>query len=745
MGAPPPAPQPVAPAPAPPEPVAAAPTKPAPTPESQTLPNEPRFQGLGKAVVMPPPGYDPTNPNTWRRESTRPTRPSAAPAPAAPAAATEEPARGRRRVANPDFRDRRGGAAARRPSGPGGGPGGPGGGPPGRGGRADMNQGRRKKRGGMAPAKQASPTPKAIKRKIRVDHVISVSQLAHEMGVKASAVIKELLGMGQMATANEMLDIDTATLIAAEFEYQVENVGFQEGEFIPQIEEAIDEEGSIFRPPVVTIMGHVDHGKTTLLDAIRDARVAQGEAGGITQHIGAYQVDHNGRMITFIDTPGHAAFTEMRARGAHVTDIVVLVVAADDGVQPQTEEAIAHAKAAGVPIVVAINKMDKVGVNPDNIKKRLTEYGLQPEEWGGETLYAPVSALKRTGIDGLLEQILLQSEVLELSANPDRFAEGTVIESKMERGRGAVATVLVQKGTLKRGDHVVLGAVSGKVRAMVDHKGKPLKEAGPSTPVEIFGLSDLPQTGDVLTAVENEKNARTLAEHRAAQRRQEDMARQRRKTSDDLFAMARGEQKKVLNIVLKADVHGSLEALRQAIEAIEVPGAEVRILHAGVGAISESDVNLAVANDTLLIGFNVNVGPNARSSAAGQGVEPELFEIIYGVLDRVKALLTGMLEPEYELVRRGMAEVRAIFKISRIGTVAGCMVLEGPVGRGHSAKLLRDGKEIWKGKLSTLKRFKDDVREVGTGYECGIALEGMDDIRENDLIETYSLEEIVRT
>ena len=674
---------------------------------------------------MPPPGYDPTNPTTWRREQPRPApRPARTYTPQ-PAKADDSGYRGRRRVASgPDYRDGRRGRGRRRG-----------------GGRMHDGPMRRKSRRGGGGVKAPSPTPKAIKRKVRVDNVISVSQLAHEMGEKVSAIIKELMGMGQMATANEMLDIDTAALVAAEFDYQVENVGFQEDEFIPQVADDEEEENRESRPPVVTIMGHVDHGKTTLLDAIRDTRVAQGEAGGITQHIGAYQIEHDGKLITFIDTPGHAAFTEMRARGAQVTDIVVLVVAADDGVQPQTEEAIAHAKAAGVPIVVAINKIDKPGVNPDQIKTKLSEYDLAPEDWGGSTLYAPVSALKRQGIDDLLEQLLLQSEVLELEANPDRHAEGVVIESKMERGRGAVATVLVQKGTLRRGDYVVLGAVFGKVRAMVDYMGKKLKEASPSTPVEIFGLNHLPMTGDTLTAVQSEKNAKTLAEHRAEARRQQEMARQRRKTAEDLFALARGEEKQTLNIVLKADVQGSLEALKAALEGIEVDGTEVRILHSGVGAISESDVNLVAANDALLIGFNVNVGPNARAAASSQGVEAELYEVIYAVLDRVKALLTGMLAPEYELVRRGLAEVRAIFKISRVGTVAGSYVMEGSVARNHTAKLLREGKEIWQGKISTLKRFKDDVKEVATGYECGISLEGMDDVQEGDLVETYSLEE----
>jgi translation initiation factor IF-2 len=729
--APAPEPQPVAAA----EPEAAPEPEPKPEPKPDQVPEQPRFEGLGKAVVMPPPGYDPTNPENWRREQTnRPAR-TKAPAPKAPKAPAEDAQfRGRRRVAAGagDYRDGRRGARRTRNA-------------PGRNVRPRGGPMRRKpRRKSSGGVRVASPTPKAIKRKIRVDNVISVSQLAHEIGVKASQVIKELMNMGYMATANEMLDIDTATLVAAEFEYLVENVGFQEEEFIPQVADAEDEGLKEPRPPVVTIMGHVDHGKTTLLDGIRDSRVAQGEAGGITQHIGAYQVEQDERLITFIDTPGHAAFTEMRARGASVTDIVVLVVAADDGVQPQTEEAISHAKAAGVPIVVAINKMDRPGVSPDQIKTKLGEYDLTPEEWGGDTLFAEVSALKRTGIDDLLEQILLQADLLDITANPDRHAEGVVIESKMERGRGAVATVLVHRGTLHRGDHVVLGAVYGKVRAMVDYKGGMLQEAGPSTPVEIFGLNHLPQTGDVLTTVKSEKNAKTLAEHRAASQRQAELARHRRRTAEDLFAAARGEELRTLNIILKADVQGSLEAIRAAIERIDVDGTEVRILHAGVGAISESDVNLAASDNALLIGFGVSLDSNARSAASGQGVEAEIYEVIYGVLDRVSGLLTGLLEPEYEQVRRGSAEVRAIFRISKVGTVAGCYVLDGTVGRNHTAKLLRNGREVWEGRVSTLKRFKDDVKEVQSGYECGIALEGFNDLEEGDVIETYSMEEIGR-
>jgi translation initiation factor IF-2 len=598
---------------------------------------------------------------------------------------------------------------------------------------------RRRKKSGP---KIASPQPKAQKRKVRVDGAISVGQLAHELSLKAPVIIKKLMELGMPATINEMLDVETAALVANEFDYEVENVGFDESAYLQHIDAEDMEEELPTRPPVVTIMGHVDHGKTTLLDTIRKARVAAGEAGGITQHIGAYQVEWNGSDITFLDTPGHAAFSAMRTRGASITDIVVLVVAADDGVQPQTVEAINHAKAAGVPIIVAVNKIDKPGVNPDVAKQRLGEYELIPEEWGGDTMFVPVSALKNMGIEDLLEAITLQAEVLELSANPDRHAEGTVIEAKVERGRGPVATVLVNAGTLKRGDHVVIGAAHGKVRAMMDHRGKNIKTAGPSVPVEIFGLSQLPNTGDVLSVVKNEKNARTLADHRLQQEREKAMLNTRRRTVDDLRRLAGIEETKTALLVLKADVQGSLEALKAAVLAIDVDGCEVRILHDGVGNISESDVNLVAANEGALIGFNVKVDPRARRAADEAGVSPELYTVIYQVLDRVEAMLKGMLEPVYEEEHQGSAEVRAVFNISRVGTVAGSYVLEGKVGRNHGARLYRNGKEIWKGDISTLKRFKDDVREVSSGYECGISLEGFNDVEVGDVIETFAMVQV---
>ncbi|MFT4627935.1 MAG: translation initiation factor IF-2 [Myxococcota bacterium] len=580
---------------------------------------------------------------------------------------------------------------------------------------------------------------------MRVDNVISVKQLAHELGVKAPVVMRQLMDLGRMATVNEMLDMDTATLVAAEFDYEVENVGFQESNYLQHIEEEEEEDEDVTaRPPVVTVMGHVDHGKTTLLDALRKARVAHGEAGGITQHIGAYSVEHGEGSITFLDTPGHQAFTAMRAQGAGVTDVVVLVVAADDGVQPQTVEAINHAKAAGVPLIVAVNKMDKPGVSADPIMQRLTEFGLVAEKWGGDTMFVEVSALKSEGLGELLEAITLQSEMLELTANEERHAEGTVIEAKMERGRGAVATVLVQRGTLKRGDHVVLGSAYGRVRALIDHRGKRIKVAGPSTPVFLFGLSELPEVGDAMAVVVNEKNARKLADHRADDKRRALMAKTRRRTAEDLFAAAQAAEREQLLLIIKTDVQGTLQALRASIEAIDVDGAEVRILHAGVGDISESDVTLASSDDALLIGFNVNIDAKARGAASEKGVEPENYTVIYDVLDRVERQLKGLLAPTYELVRRGSAEVRLLYKISRIGTVCGSYVLDGTLGRNHFAKVIRRGDVIWEGQVKGLKRFKDDVKEVSAGFECGISLEGFDDVLEGDIIETYARELVER-
>ena len=689
-----------------------------------------RFAGLGKAVVMPPPGYDPTNPLAYRREQEQAqaqAQAAQAQAAATEAAAATKAPRGRRRVEHgqgpdPAAANR---AGRRRTSG----------------GRPGFERPTRRRRKTSGP-KAASPAPKGAKRKVRVDNVISVGQLAKQLMVKPAVVIRVLMDVGEMVNITAMLDIDTAAIVATEFDYEIENVGFVEDDFLQHIVVEEEEEDADSRPPVVTIMGHVDHGKTTLLDAIRSARVAQGEAGGITQHIGAYQVETANGMITFIDTPGHQAFTAMRARGAQVTDIVILVVAADDGVQPQTIEAISHAKAAGVPIIVAVNKMDKPGVTAESTKQRLSEHGLQAEDWGGDTIFVPVSALKGDGIDSLLEAILLQSEMLDLRANSDRHAEGMVIEAQMERGRGAVATVLVQQGTLNRGDYVVLGSAFGKVRALLDFKGEPLKAAGPSTPVEVFGLSELPEVGDNVAVVTSEKNARKLADHRALQKRDAALANTRRRTADDLFAAANAEERETLLLIVKADVQGTLQALKGALEALDVGGAEIRLLHTAVGPISESDVNLASANGATLIGFNCNVDAKARTAAQQQGVVPELYTVIYDVLDRVEGALKGLLAPVYEQVRRGSLEVRVLFKISRVGTIAGSYVLDGTVGRNHLAKVSRKGKVVWEGKIAALKRFKDDVKEVAAGYECGVSLEGYNDLQEGDVIESFSMEQV---
>jgi translation initiation factor IF-2 len=687
------------------------------------------WRGLGSAVVRPPPGYDPSNPEAFRAAQR-----AAAPPPSADS-------RGRRRAdAGPAMSS----AAGAFPSQPNtGGPGGD----RGRRGRGEPDAMELAMRGRLRKRKKGAPPPPSVpagpksaaKRKIRIDGAVTVAELAHELSLKATILIKKLMELGTPATINQPLDLDTATLLAQEFDYEIENVAFDEGQFLQHVTIEEEDDKAIRRSPVVTIMGHVDHGKTTLLDAIRSAKVASGEAGGITQHIGAYQVEAKGQTITFLDTPGHAAFSTMRARGASITDIVVLVVAADDGVQPQTVEAISHARAAKVPIVVAVNKCDKPGANPDAIKQRLVEFDLQPEEWGGETLYAAISALKKQGIDELLDVILLQAEVLDLKANPERHAEGTVIEARVERGRGPVATVLVQQGTIKAGDHIVMGSVYGRIRSMTDFKGKVLKTAGPSTPVEIFGISGLPRTGDTLSVTANERNARTLAEHRAEQEREAALSKHRRRTADDLRRLATQEELKTLHVVVKADVQGSLEALKHAITQIKVGGCEVRILHDGVGTITETDVNLVAANDGLLLGFNVKIDPRARKVADEHGVKPELYDVIYHLLDRVTAAMTGMLEPVYEEELQGKVEVRALFNISKIGTIAGSYVLEGKVARSSKVRVLREGQEVWRGEVSGLKRFKDDVREVSAGYEFGLSLNGYDEVQVGDIVEAYAM------
>lgn len=550
--------------------------------------------------------------------------------------------------------------------------------------------------------------------------------------------------LGVMATINQELDKDTIELIASEYGVETEEVIVLEETELEKYEEADKEEDLQIRPPVVTIMGHVDHGKTTLLDSIRKTKVVEGEAGGITQHIGAYQIEENGKKITFLDTPGHAAFTTMRARGAEVTDITILVVAADDGVMPQTVEAINHAKAVEVPIIVAVNKVDKESANPDRVMQELTEYGLVPEAWGGETIFVPLSALTGKGIDELVEMILLVSEVEELKANPNRQAKGTVIEAELDKGRGSVATLLVQTGTLNVGDPIVVGNTFGRVRAMVNDLGRRVKTAGPSTPVEITGLNDVPQAGDQFLVFKDEKTARSVGEARASKQLEEQRSDKAKLSLDDLFEQIKQGDVKDINLIVKADVQGSAEALTAALQKIEVEGVKVKIIHTGVGAITESDIILASASNAIVIGFNVRPDGNAKSTAEAENVDIRLHRIIYKVIEEIEAAMKGMLDPEYEEKVIGQVEVRQTFKVSKIGTIAGGYVTDGHITRDSGLRLIRDGVVIFEGEVDVLKRFKDDVKEVSQGYECGITIKKYNDIREGDIIEAYVMQEIER-
>ncbi|QZA33707.1 translation initiation factor IF-2 [Hydrogenibacillus sp. N12] len=577
--------------------------------------------------------------------------------------------------------------------------------------------------------------------KIAIEERVNVGEFARMIGREPAEVIKKLFMLGIVATINQDIDFDAATLIASEYGIEVEKkVVINEVEF-ETIEEQDDPASLVPRPPVVTVMGHVDHGKTTLLDAIRKTRVAAQEAGGITQHIGAYQVELDGRLITFLDTPGHEAFTAMRARGAKVTDIVVLVVAADDGVMPQTLEALSHARDAGVPIIVAVNKIDKPDANPDRVKQELAEHGLIPEEWGGDTIFVNVSALRHQGIDELLEMILLVAEMRELRANPNKRARGTVIEAKLDRGRGPVATVLVQNGTLKVGDALVVGTIYGRVRSMHDHLGRRLTEAGPSTPVEITGLEDVPEAGDAFMVFEDDAKAKQIAEERALKKREQEL-KKKHVSLEELFSQIQQGDTKELALILKADVHGSVEALRAAIEKIKVEGVRVRIVHAGVGAINESDVMLASAARAVIIGFNVRPDANAKAIAEREKIDIRLYNVIYKAIEDIEAALKGLLEPVYEEKVIGMAEVRQTFFASRVGTIAGLYVTEGKITRDAHVRVIRDGIVIHDGKIESLKRFKDDVREVTQGYECGLKIQGYNDVKEGDLIEAYVMEAV---
>ncbi|AMM97315.1 translation initiation factor IF-2 [Bacillus pumilus] len=615
--------------------------------------------------------------------------------------------------------------------------------------KKNNNQNKNKnKRGGnnKSQHQQARPVKpkKELPEKIEFTNSMSVGQLAEELGKETAEIIKKLMMLGVMATINQELDKDTVELIASEYGVPVEEVIILEETELEKYEVEDKEEDMQVRPPVVTIMGHVDHGKTTLLDSIRKTKVVEGEAGGITQHIGAYQIEENGKKITFLDTPGHAAFTTMRARGAEVTDTTILVVAADDGVMPQTVEAINHAKAAEVPIIVAVNKIDKPTANPDRVMQELTEHGLVPEAWGGETIFVPLSAKTGEGIDELIEMILLVSEVGELKANPNRAAKGTVIEAELDKGRGSVATLLVQTGTLHVGDPIVVGNTFGRVRAMVNDIGRRVKTAGPSTPVEITGLNDVPNAGDQFLVFKDEKTARQVGEARASKQLDEQRSDKAKLSLDDLFEQIKQGEVKDINLIVKADVQGSAEALTAALQKIEVEGVKVKIIHTGVGAITESDIILASASNAIVIGFNVRPDGNAKSTAETENVDIRLHRIIYKVIDEIEAAMKGMLDPEYEEKVIGQVEVRQTFKVSKIGTIAGGYVTEGTITRDSGIRLIRDGVVIFEGEVDVLKRFKDDVKEVSQGYECGITIKKYNDIREGDVMESFVMQEIER-
>ncbi|MBW0764552.1 translation initiation factor IF-2 [Mammaliicoccus fleurettii] len=581
---------------------------------------------------------------------------------------------------------------------------------------------------------------------ITYEEGITVGELADKINKDASEIIKKLFLLGVVANINQGLDTETVELICADYEIEAElEIHVDETDLENYFEtEDENDESLIERPAVVTIMGHVDHGKTTLLDSIRHTRVTAGEAGGITQHIGAYQIENNNKKITFLDTPGHAAFTTMRARGAQVTDITVLVVAADDGVMPQTIEAINHAKAAEVPIIVAVNKVDKPTANPDRVMQELGEYGLYPEDWGGDTIFVQLSAIQGDGIDDLLEMIGLVSEVEELKAKTDRAAVGTVIEAELDKSRGPAASLLVQNGTLEVGDSLVVGNTYGRVRAMVSDLGKRIKTAGPSTPVEITGLHDVPQAGDRFVVFKNEKEARQIGERR----QQENILKQRQDSKsvslDNLFEQMKQGEMKDLNIIIKGDVQGSVEALAASLMKIDVEGVNVRIIHTAVGAINASDVTLAAASNGIIIGFNVRPDAGAKRAAEEENVDMRLHRIIYKVIEEIESAMKGLLDPEYEEQVIGQAEVRQTFKVSKVGTIAGSYVTEGKITRDSSVRIIRDGIVIFEGELDTLKRFKDDAKEVATGYECGITIEKFNDIKEGDIFEAFKMVEIER-
>lgn len=585
--------------------------------------------------------------------------------------------------------------------------------------------------------------PRAVLTFIKLPETITVKDLAEALKKTSTEVIKKLMGYGVMATLNQEIDYDTAAIIADEYGVKTEKeVVINEEDILFDDSEQDDPDKLVPRPPVVVVMGHVDHGKTSLLDAIRSTNVIESEAGGITQHIGAYTVRIKGKNITFLDTPGHEAFTAMRARGAQVTDIAILVVAADDGVMPQTVEAINHAKAANVSIIVAINKIDKPGANPDKVKQDLMQHGLVSEEWGGDVICVNVSAKKRENIDQLLEMALLTADILELKANPDRQAKGTVIEAKLDKNRGPLATVLVQRGTLNVGDSIVTGTTMGRIRAMVDDKGTLVKSAGPSTPVEILGLPEVPEAGELFYVIDDEKTAKHLIEKRRLKQKEQQMNAVPKVSLDELFKQIQKGEVKELNVIVKADVQGSVEAVEQSLEKLSNEEVRIKVIHGGVGAITESDVTLADVSNAIIIGFNVRPGVNVTEAAKNAGVDMRLYRIIYDAIEDVEAAMKGMLEPKYKEVVLGHTEVRQIFKVSGIGTVAGCYVLDGKIGRNNDVRVIRDSIVIHEGKLASLKRFKDDVKEVLQGFECGLSIEKFNDIKEQDIIEAFAMEEV---
>ncbi len=604
----------------------------------------------------------------------------------------------------------------------------------------------RKKRAlpGKEQRKTEITTPRASKRVVRISEVIAVGELAKAMGVKAGEIIKKLMDSGMMATINQVLDLDTATLIASEFEYNVENVAYDAESAMEEGHEAPSDENLQPRPPVVTIMGHVDHGKTSLLDAIRQTNVTAQEAGGITQHIGAYSVDVHGKRVAFLDTPGHEAFTAMRARGAKVTDIVVLVVAADDGVMPQTVEAINHARAANVTIIVALNKIDKPEANIERIKQNLADYGLVAEDWGGDTICVPVSAKTKVGIPQLLEMLLLQADVLELKANEDKMARGTIVEAKLDRGRGPVATVLVQEGRLKVGDPFVCGGNYGRVRAMVDDKGSKVTVAGPSTPVEILGLQGVPDAGSPFVVVNDEATARQVAEHRRALQREASLVKTAKVSLEDLYQQIQAGDVKELRVVIKADVQGSVEALSEALTRLSTDEVRLNVLHASVGGITESDALLASASNAVVIGFNVRPESKAADVAEREGVDVRLYTIIYDALNDVRDAMEGLLEPTVREKTVGRAEVRQVFTVPSFGVVAGSYVTDGKIVRNAAVRLVRDHVVVYTGRVASLRRFKEDAREVVSGYECGIGLENYQDAKTGDFIEAFEVERVAR-